>query len=387
MTKSHVTFRLLAGAACLAALTACTNVNLPVMGTLDTGAEPRTPTAARPEPDARGVLSYPNYQVAVARQGDTINSIGTRLGLSGAELARANGLPADATLRAGELILLPTRVAAAPAGTVGTGGLASGGGIDVTTIANDALDRAGSGAITPAATTAAAPEPRRHTVARGETAYSIARIYDVPTASLAQWNGLDGNLTVREGQVLLIPVATGPAAAAPEQVSTSMPGQGTVVAEPPSAATAQPAETPPPAAEAKTAAAAPQQPIQSKQTAASDTSRLLQPVSGRIIRGYEAKKNEGLDFGASAGSAVRAADGGTVAAITRDTDQVPILVLRHPNNLLTVYANVENISVAKGESVSRGQNIATVRAGDPAFLHFEVRNGFDSVDPMPYLTQ
>jgi murein DD-endopeptidase MepM/ murein hydrolase activator NlpD len=35
--------------------------------------------------------------------------------------------------------------------------------------------------------------------------------------------------------------------------------------------------------------------------------------------------------------------------------------------------------------VKRGQVIATVRAGNPAFLHFEVRKGVDSVDPMPYL--
>ena len=26
-----------------------------------------------------------------------------------------------------------------------------------------------------------------------------------------------------------------------------------------------------------------------------------------------------------------------------------------------------------------------VRGADPAFLHFEVRQGFDSVDPVPYL--
>ena len=76
---------------------------------------------------------------------------------------------------------------------------------------------------------------------------------------------------------------------------------------------------------------------------------------------------------------------GTVAAITKDTDQVPILVVRHADNILTVYANIDGIKVAKGETVKRGQTIAEVRAGSPAFLHFEVRNGIDAVDPMPYL--
>ncbi|MGB5068643.1 MAG: M23 family metallopeptidase, partial [Albidovulum sp.] len=50
-----------------------------------------------------------------------------------------------------------------------------------------------------------------------------------------------------------------------------------------------------------------------------------------------------------------------------------------------IYASIDNIKVAKGDKVQRGQAIATVRAADPSALHFEVRQGFDSVDPMPYL--
>jgi septal ring factor EnvC (AmiA/AmiB activator) len=41
--------------------------------------------------------------------------------------------------------------------------------------------------------------------------------------------------------------------------------------------------------------------------------------------------------------------------------------------------------VDQGDSVSRGDPIGKVRANDPSFLHFEVRQGFESVDPMPYL--
>ena len=108
-------------------------------------------------------------------------------------------------------------------------------------------------------------------------------------------------------------------------------------------------------------------------------------MEGQIFRGYEKKKNDGIDISAPAGSPIKAAEAGTVAAITRDTDQVPILVLRHSDNLLTVYANIADISVAKGDTVKRGQQVATVRASDPAFLHFEVREGFESVDPMSYL--
>ena len=76
---------------------------------------------------------------------------------------------------------------------------------------------------------------------------------------------------------------------------------------------------------------------------------------------------------------------GTVRAITEDTNQVSILVVRHDNNLMTVYANIDTIRVALGDRVTRGQTLATVRRGDPSFLHFEVREGLESVDPMPYL--
>jgi len=82
---------------------------------------------------------------------------------------------------------------------------------------------------------------------------------------------------------------------------------------------------------------------------------------------------------------VKAADAGTVAAVTKDTNGTPIVVIRHADNLLTVYAGVDQLKVAKGATVSRGQAIAVVRSADPAFLHFEVRRGVDSVDPMPYL--
>ena len=111
----------------------------------------------------------------------------------------------------------------------------------------------------------------------------------------------------------------------------------------------------------------------------------VMPVSGSITRGYQKKVNDGIDIGASAGATVTAAEAGTVAAITKSTDGVPILVIRHSGNLLTVYGGIDALSVEKGATVTRGQAIAKVRAGSPSFLHFEVRQGFDSVDPMSYL--
>ena len=109
------------------------------------------------------------------------------------------------------------------------------------------------------------------------------------------------------------------------------------------------------------------------------------PVQGSIIRGYAKGKNEGINIKAASGAPVKAADSGTVAAITKSADGIPIVVVRHKDNLLTVYANVTDVSVAKGDSVGRGQQIAKLRSGTDAYVHFEVRQGFDSVDPVPFV--
>ena len=294
----------------------------------------------------------------------------------------------------GEVLALPRRVAeslGSPATSTGlpgsvTGGTISSGPIDITTLANGAIERAGTSA--PAANTAQGTpgrEPVRHQVQRGETAFTIARLYNVPAKALADWNGLGPDLAVREGQYLMIPVpgeealdATGTAA-----LDTTAPGTGSPTPEPPSAKTPLPAEKPLPAG--SVAAVTPVSPnLAASQTPAS-AARFAMPVDGKISRAYEKGKNEGIDVASSAGAPVRAAADGTVAAITQDTSQVQILILKHADGYLTVYANIDGIKVAKGATVKRGQTIATVHAGSPAFVHFEVRKGTDSVDPVSLL--
>ena len=69
--------------------------------------------------------------------------------------------------------------------------------------------------------------------------------------------------------------------------------------------------------------------------------------------------------------------------MTRDTDGVPIVVVRHDDGLMTVYAGLDNLKVGKGDKVTRGQSIGGAR--NTGVVHFEVRKGFDSVDPEDYL--
>ncbi|ETX28329.1 peptidoglycan DD-metalloendopeptidase family protein [Roseivivax isoporae] len=388
----------------LAALAACQGpLDLDMRGRmggpLDTSQAAIGATAPRPEADDRGVISYPNYQVAVARRGDTVATLSTRVGLPAQEVAAFNGIQTGDTLRQGEIVALPRRVAepsaatGAPATTPAP--LPGSSQIDVTTLASNALDRAPAASSdtprTPAPATQPAPggvEPIRHQVKRGETAFTIARLYNVTPRALADWNALDENFTLREGQYLLIPVTPETGAAPQERAdAVTAPGSGSPTPEPPSASKPLPAEQPKPQAEAAAAAAAsaPKPDVGQTTSAATSDSAMLMPVSGSIIREYAKGRNDGIDIAAPAGTAVKSAEAGTVAAITRNTDGIPILVIKHDDDLLTVYTHIDGIPVKKGDRVTRGQTIGKVQPGDPPRMHFEVRDGFDSVDPMLYL--
>lgn len=384
MTVSRIpTFRLpTLGLTALLLLSACSN-SRPFdwdlragNGSLDTSDAALRATDPRPAADARGVLSYPTYQAAVAQSGDTVASVAGRVGLPADQLAQYNGLKPTDALRAGETLALPARVAAAP-----TASTAAPGAVDVSSIATTALDRIGT--TTPTATKPAKPagsEPIRHQVKRGETAFSIARIYNISARSIADWNGLGPDLEVREGQFLIIPTANAsPPPKDPVDVET-VPGAGSPTPEPPSAKKPLPAEKPAKASEKPAPAA-----DLGKDRTAVSAARFAMPANGKVIRAYAKKKNEGIDIAAAAGSSVKSAADGTVAAVTKDTTGTPIVVIRHADGILTVYAGVDGLKVAKGDKVTKGQAIAVVRAGDPALLHFEVRKGVDSVDPMSYL--
>lgn len=355
------------------------------------------PLANRPRPDDRGVISYPNYQVAVARRGDTLADVAARVGADPAQLAKYNGIETDVPLRKDEIIALPSRVAEPAPGT--------GQPVDISSLAGSAIDRSPA---TPGVQTTALPssqqaspdrqEPVRHKVERGETAYSVARLYGVPVTALAEWNGLGPDFAVRAGQFLLIPVpkqnppmrsSVGAASAAPTPVvepAVPLPGVGSPTPVPPSAAQPLPRDE----AAIEEPEVKPEQPSEpvadvGETTKPTTTARMIVPVTGSIIRGYSKGKNEGINIKAAAGAPVKSADAGTVAAITKSAEGVPIIVVRHPDNLLTVYANVADVNVQKGDKVQRGQQIAKLRSGNDAYVHFEVRKGFDSVDPTPYI--
>lgn len=366
------------------------------IGAFNTAKAAQTATESRPSPDNRGLITYPSYQVAVARNGDTVADLANRIGLPATEVARFNGVETGDLLRQGEVLVLPRR---APESSPRTG-IANPGGVDIASLAGSAIDSAPASSPNPGSVTTttlqntpakaaptqvqAGPEPVRHKVTRGETAYTIARLYQIPVKSLAEWNGLNGDFAVREGQYLMIPLKdqTEPPFA-PAAEDASAPGTGSATPLPPSASAPLPDEKVTPVAVARTE---PTPTVKVEEPTRSAQSAMGYPVNGKIIRAYYKGKNDGIDISAAPGSPVKAAEAGTVAAITADSNKIPIIVIRHDKNLLSVYANVDGIKVKKGDQVNRGQTIAQLRsAAEEAYVHFEVRDGFDSVNPLPYL--
>ena len=345
----------------------------------DTSDAVRKAMNTRPLPDSRGIISYSTYDVAVARQGDNIKTIADRLGLDPRNIAAYNGMSPLEKLNDGQLISLPNRPLVRNLNKNNTA--LKSKDVNVTELASAAIEMASDKKrVTDEGTTAQTNEPIRHKVSRGETAFTISRLYNVSIRSLADWNGLDSNFTIREGQFLLIPLPS-------EQISTDLtpvkPGKISKTPSPPSSSDALPElksrnniETTPEKSNSSDQ-------IQNLQT--TDTDKFSFPVNGKIIRDYVKGKTDGIDISAPEGTAVVAAEKGIVAAITADTKEVPIIVLKHEGNLLTVYAGIGDIAVKEKEKVSKSQFLGKLQPGDPPFLHFEIRRGFEAIDPMEFL--
>ena len=98
----------------------------------------------------------------------------------------------------------------------------------------------------------------------------------------------------------------------------------------------------------------------------------------------------GLDLAAPTGSDVRASGGGTVRETGDDPAYGLFVLLQHPQGYETMYGHLSRVLVLRGDSVRAGQVIGlsgnTGRSTAP-HLHFEVRRGGRSVDPLSVVRQ
>ena len=114
------------------------------------------------------------------------------------------------------------------------------------------------------------------------------------------------------------------------------------------------------------------------------------PLHGTITSRFGSRSghsHDGIDIGAPPGTDVLAAADGEVVFADAHGGYGNVVILRHRNGLLTIYAHHERNLVRKGQEVRAGDPIARVGTTGKAtgpHLHFEVRQGTRPQNPMRF---
>ncbi len=113
------------------------------------------------------------------------------------------------------------------------------------------------------------------------------------------------------------------------------------------------------------------------------------PTVGTVAKGF-GEGSTGLDITAERGTPVHAsADGEVIYVGSGIKGFGQLVIVRHANEYVSVYAHNDTIFVAEGDRVERGYALAAM--GDTGArtvgLHFEIRRGAERFDPLDFLPE
>lgn len=179
-----------------------------------------------------------------------------------------------------------------------------------------------------------------HRVEKGQTLWRISKIYDIDLEELAQINKISDTSSIEIGQLIFIPHRKQ------------------------------------------------QQPVP-VDTATDD---FIWPVRGKIISGfgkiYKNMVNKGINIRPESNDNVVASRSGKVVFYAEHFGPFgKTVIINHGDGLSTVYARNSQVFIKAGDTVQKGSLIAKTGAGynDDIYLHFEVRKGHVSQNPLFYL--
>ena len=203
-------------------------------------------------------------------------------------------------------------------------------------------------------TTPSEPAPDGfYRVERGDTLYSIARRNKRSVAELSRWNDLSNTNQIEVGQLIRVHPPGGASSSA--------------------GAVAQSGD--------KSARAASPDPASSRPPASSIS--LQWPADGRISGRYAPPAEKGMRIEVPAGGKVRAAASGWAIHVGTLRGYGMLVIVKHNDDWLTVYGNLDKPLVKEGDRVSVGQDIGSM--AQAAELHFEVRGNGQPMNPANYL--
>ena len=99
--------------------------------------------------------------------------------------------------------------------------------------------------------------------------------------------------------------------------------------------------------------------------------------------------NNGIDIATTEGAKARAVFDGEVTSVTKLTGANTVVIIRH-GEYFTVYSNLENVTVKRGDKVKTKQNIGTVHTNKTegkTELHFELLKEQTRQNPANWLSQ
>jgi lipoprotein NlpD len=196
-----------------------------------------------------------------------------------------------------------------------------------------------------------------HLVERHQTLYRICKTYGVDLQEIAALNGITDTSKIQTGQRIFIPGI--------EKVLKVEIYIDDVVKEPGE---------------------------RGKETAAYRKWEWIWPVEGKLgdlFEDEERKRHQGIDISSPSGTPIKAAGSGWVVySGSAIRGYGNLIILRHSEEFVTVYAHNQVNLVEEGTWVEKGRVIGKVgqtgRASGP-HLHFEIRRFNRAIDPLPYL--
>lgn len=117
---------------------------------------------------------------------------------------------------------------------------------------------------------------------------------------------------------------------------------------------------------------------------------LYDPIVGTISQGFSLPNHPAVDIVAEKDAQIRACLEGIVLHASYSDEDGHTVIIRHENDIVSIYKHAKTINVKAGMQVKTGQTIGIVgssgtRSTGP-HLHFELWSDVGPLDPMDYLS-